>query len=263
MTRIVSGVVMAVAVLALLLFGDSFMFFIFVELLIALCAWEMFCMLEVGSQPGLKYVGVALAVALGFAIYIGDMATIMIVLAVMMVSVPVTSFLRRDLDIFQASTQTVFPVVYIAVTLITLALIRNMDDGASYIIMVIAVNALCDTGAYYTGRTYGKTKLAPMISPGKTVEGFIGGAVVATLSAIVIALIFFPAITFVNALAIGLIAGFIGPAGDLFESSIKRKMGVKDSGSTIPGHGGVLDRVDSLMFTSAALYVYMELIITP
>ena len=257
MARIISGIVMAATLLALILFGTPLMFFIFVELLIAVCAWEMFCMFSAGSQSGLKLTGIAMAMSLGCVIYMGDSTTILVAMMLISLFVPATSVLCGEKDIYQASSNTMFTIIYVAVALITLALIRRGVDGESYIIMIIAANALCDTFAYYTGRSIGKTPLAPSISPGKTVEGFIGGAIGATLSAVAMAYLLLPAIPLIHALSIGLICGFIGPVGDLFESSIKRKMGVKDSGNIIPGHGGFLDRVDSLMFTSPALFIYM------
>lgn len=112
-----------------------------------------------------------------------------------------------------------------------------------------------DTVAFAVGKSFGKTKLCPQISPGKTQEGAIGGFVGTILIALFFALIF--KFSLLHALAIGVIIAVMAPLGDLVESILKRVCGVKDSGNIIPGHGGVLDRFDSLLFAAPAVYVYV------
>ena len=113
-----------------------------------------------------------------------------------------------------------------------------------------------DTAAYLVGSLFGKHKLIERISPKKTVEGFVGGIVFATLSAFIFAH-FIPEYTIYFWLGFGFIASLIGTAGDLFESVIKRTYNVKDSGTLIPGHGGILDRIDSLLFATVGIYLYL------
>jgi phosphatidate cytidylyltransferase len=121
---------------------------------------------------------------------------------------------------------------------------------------------MTDTGAYYTGRTIGRHKLAPRVSPGKTIEGAIGGFVMAVVAGLLCKLVFFPEIPAAHALALGAVLGTIGQVGDLAESLLKRGSNVKDSGTLLPGHGGMLDRVDSILFCAPVLYYYSRLFVS-
>src|SRR5262249_21990695 len=113
-----------------------------------------------------------------------------------------------------------------------------------------------DTGAYITGRLIGRHKLAPHISPGKTVEGVFGGILLSILWAFGCRYIISKDILVKDCWWVGLSVGLVGPLGDLAESLLKRSVGVKDSGHLIPGHGGLLDRIDALLFTSPIVYYY-------
>jgi phosphatidate cytidylyltransferase len=114
-----------------------------------------------------------------------------------------------------------------------------------------------DTFAYFVGRTVGRTPLAPTLSPGKTVEGALGGLA----GAVIVGLCFglWIHLPWVHSLVVGGIAGLAGQIGDLFESALKREAGIKDFGRIMPGHGGMLDRVDSLLFVIPLVYLYLRL----
>jgi phosphatidate cytidylyltransferase len=127
--------------------------------------------------------------------------------------------------------------------------------------MFFAMVMMTDTGAYYTGRSIGRRRLAPRISPGKTIEGAVGGLIAAIITGPVCRLIFFPEIPVTHALGLGAAIGIIGQIGDLAESMLKRGSDVKDSGRLLPGHGGMLDRVDSILFCAPLLYYYSRLFI--
>jgi phosphatidate cytidylyltransferase len=115
---------------------------------------------------------------------------------------------------------------------------------------------LADTGGYFAGRAFGKRKLYEKVSPKKTVEGAIGGLLGATAGAVFTSLVLLPELPVAHAVALGLVGGALGQMGDLTESLVKRATGVKDSGSIVPGHGGILDRIDALFFTSAITWLY-------
>ena len=117
-----------------------------------------------------------------------------------------------------------------------------------------------DTGAFVVGKTLGRRKLAPLISPNKTVEGLFGGLLFGTALALLARAWFLPTFTIGDCLALGVVLAGLGAVGDLVESSFKRSAGVKDSGTLIPGHGGILDRVDSLLFAAPTFYYYVTLI---
>ena len=115
---------------------------------------------------------------------------------------------------------------------------------------------MTDTGAYLVGRKWGKHKLAPALSPNKTVEGSLGGLALALLTGALFGLwIHLP---LRDGLAVGLIAGVMGQVGDLFESALKREIGIKDFGGIMPGHGGALDRFDSLLFVTPLAFCYLH-----
>ena len=122
-----------------------------------------------------------------------------------------------------------------------------------YFILVIFAS---DTGAYFTGRAIGKNKLAPSISPGKTYEGLIGGLIAAAAAAALATWWFFPELPFKWSIALALVLAAVGVLGDLAESSLKRGAGTKDAASILPGHGGFLDRLDSLLFGAPILYYF-------
>ena len=114
-----------------------------------------------------------------------------------------------------------------------------------------------DTGAYLVGSRWGKRRLAPSISPKKSVEGSIGGLLLVLLSAVILRLLLFPELSWLRILLIAAVVAIFGTIGDLFESSLKRRAGVKDSGKLIPGHGGILDRIDSLLLAVPAVYLLL------
>ena len=126
--------------------------------------------------------------------------------------------------------------------------------GLEFVVFVLLVVWTTDSGAYFVGRKLGKNKLWPEISPKKTVEGFIGGIVIAVLFAIAMQLIYPFAQSWLQLIFVTIIASIVGQMGDLVESAIKRHYGVKDSGNILPGHGGILDRFDSLLFVVPLLH---------
>ncbi len=153
-----------------------------------------------------------------------------------------------------------FGILYIGYTLGHFLRLRNQHDGALLVLFVLLVTWAGDTAGYYVGKTWGSRPLAPRLSPNKTIEGFLGGLVVAPLIAWIGHLWFLPAVTPVDCLILGLLFTVLGLLGDLSESALKRQAGVKDSGSLIPGHGGVLDRVDSLLLNAPVFYYYMAFV---
>jgi phosphatidate cytidylyltransferase len=152
---------------------------------------------------------------------------------------------------------TGFGIFYIGGLLTALPLLqRDLPQGPFWVTVTIAVTFANDTGAYFVGRALGRHKLAPAISPGKTVEGAFGGLAGGVGMMLLARATFFPALTIGDALAIGGAGAVLGPAGDLLESLLKRAAGAKDSGRLIPGHGGVLDRIDALLFVGAYVFVH-------
>jgi phosphatidate cytidylyltransferase len=158
------------------------------------------------------------------------------------------------------SAVLLFGVVYVGLLLGHVLPTRALPNGEWLVFYLVLVTWAGDTGAYYVGMTLGKRKLAPQISPNKTMEGLLGGVGLAVLAALAGRVWFVPAFSLGDCLALGLLLALAGVAGDLTESALKRSVGVKDSGALIPGHGGMLDRLDSMLFTAPAFYYYVTLV---
>jgi phosphatidate cytidylyltransferase len=160
---------------------------------------------------------------------------------------------------------TVFGIVYLTLTLSCVLPINYWEDGRLWLAYVLMISKMTDIGAYFSGKIFGKTKLAPDISPKKTVEGALGGTLTALITSLLFSF-FFPAtqiatsfkLTWGQSIWIGLIISILAQLGDLAESLLKRDAGVKDS-SHLPGLGGVLDVVDSLVFTLPFMYLLLQM----
>lgn len=157
-------------------------------------------------------------------------------------------------DSYGVFSRFVFGILYIGLLGGHIVLLRFLPDGGSWLIIASAVTASSDTGAYFVGRAWGKRKLCPNISPNKTVEGAVGGIISGLLAALFFALLLLSDVSWLFLVCIAIILGLVGIAGDLTESIIKRGTGTKDSGKILAGHGGILDRVDSLLFVCPVLY---------
>jgi phosphatidate cytidylyltransferase len=145
-------------------------------------------------------------------------------------------------------------LLYLPLLLGHLIPLRLLPDGREWIFLTLMVIMGCDTFAYFIGSKFGKRKLYPAVSPNKSFEGGIGGLFGSVLAVLLARAIFLPAVGIVDGVLIGLLLGVIGQLGDLFESLLKRACKVKDSGTMIPGHGGILDRLDSLLFAFPIVY---------
>ena len=155
---------------------------------------------------------------------------------------------------------TMTGLLYIGLTLSYLVMIRLLPQGEWFLLFLLLVTWAGDTAAYYVGTLCGQHVLAPRISPKKTVEGLVGGLLGAVIFAYVAHWWFLSDFSAVDCIVLAVLLTFAGLWGDLAESAIKRSVGVKDSGGILPGHGGMLDRLDSLLFTGPAFYYYVTLI---
>jgi phosphatidate cytidylyltransferase len=156
---------------------------------------------------------------------------------------------------------TVFAPIYLGLPLGALAAVRGhwLRDGRSAVLLLLAVIVVSDSAQYYTGRAFGRRPLSPAISPKKTVEGAIGGVVFGTLAMAAGGSFVFATPIWLLAI-LGAAISLLGIVGDLFESLLKRSAGIKDSSNLIPGHGGVLDRIDSWLFAAPVYYVFVRFV---
>ena len=142
-------------------------------------------------------------------------------------------------------------------------LLREVPMGREWVLFALVIAVTNDTGAYVVGRLFGKHRLAPAVSPGKTVEGAVGGVVAtAAIAPLAAALLMLPGAAALALLAaLGAVLAVAGQMGDLAESMLKRAAGIKDTSALLPGHGGILDRMDSLVFIAPLVYYYVQWII--
>jgi phosphatidate cytidylyltransferase len=211
------------------------------------------------SHPWLMGIGLIGFAALILGIHGTDIiGPTFLVILICIVSVPVLS--RAPLEqSLKEGAMTFFGMSYLAVTLGTLPMTRLLPQGEWLIFFLLLVTWASDTGAYYVGTLYGRHPLAPKISPKKTVEGLVGGLIGAIIVGYVARWWFLPELSALDCLILALLLTIAGLWGDLTESAMKRSVGMKDSGGILPGHGGMLDRLDSLLFAAPAFYYYVTL----
>lgn len=168
-------------------------------------------------------------------------------------------FLFRIREIADSARDVAFALlafVYVPFLLMHLILLRQTEYGVQWLLVIMLIVMSNDSAAYYTGSAFGKHRLYPMVSPKKSVEGALGGLLGSICGTLLAKFTFFPQLSLADTLLTAIFIGILGQTGDLFESLLKRSFGVKDSGSIIPGHGGVLDRLDSIIFAAPATYYY-------
>lgn len=229
---------------------------------VAACAAELFDALRRGGHQPAVLLGLVASVSLvGAAYWKGEVA-----LPLVMGLTVVFVLLWYLLGVTRAAPTvnlalSVFGVAYVGLLGSFAALILAFPNGVGVLIGVILVVAVNDAGALFAGRRFGRRLLAPDISPGKTVEGVVGGAVAGIAVAwLVLAMFGLTPWESGSAVALGLVVAVVAPLGDLCESMIKRDLGVKDMGNLLPGHGGLLDRFDSLLFALPAAYYLCRLL---
>lgn len=263
MARVLSAIIFIPVLLFAIWFASPIYFVALISIAALLALFEYKAIAaNVGLKTGIAQMILA-AVGILTAFYfqcpegiIASLATLVIV------ELTVQLFTSQDLTkSLGNSAGTVFGVAYIALLGGFLIWLRLVPDGginlsAKLISLFFLIVFAGDTGAYYSGRLLGKHKLAPSISPGKTIEGLIGGLAANLLAVVIAHFTFFPELVLITAIPLSLVMGGLGVIGDLCESMLKRGSHVKDAAHLIPGHGGVLDRLDSILFNAPVLYYY-------
>ncbi len=248
--RIVSALVLAAVVLTLTYIG-GLPFRLLCALIAGAVFYEWSCMARAKPASGAGLLPEALLAVFIVALVIGLSAATLLLLLAAMVVVAVVAGMVRATGQWDAAG-----LAYAGLSGLTLALLRDGDySGLLAILFLFAVVWATDIFAYFVGRAVGGPKLAPAISPGKTWSGAVGGAV----AGVAVALLSAWAAGATNLVELGVVAlvlSVVSQAGDLFESWVKRRHGCKDSSQIIPGHGGVMDRVDGLVAAALALYVF-------
>jgi phosphatidate cytidylyltransferase len=260
--RLLTAAAGAPAILALLYLGPPWGFYLLVLPCALIGCSELFAMTHPVDRVA-RALGVAVAGAASIAVYafgVRDPRVLLAVLVVVPALGPIVTLFRLG-EISTAALRACalgFGPLFVAVPLTLLALLRRDfgDEGPGLVVMTLMFAWWGDTGGYFAGRFLGKHKLYPAVSPNKTVEGAIGGLAGSGLGAIAASLGFLRTVPLSHSIPLAIVAGVLGQAGDLGESLIKRSTGVKDSGAIVPGHGGILDRVDALLLASVTVYMY-------
>ena len=259
--RLATAAVCVPLILLLLYRGPAWGFFLLVFPVVVIGTWELFSMTHPGDRVA-QGLGALLGAVTSVTIYFGshDARVVVTLLIALPLLGPLVTLVR--LGTIETAALRAFGMgfgpLFVAVPMTLLALLRSdmKDDGASYVVMTLMLAWFGDTGGYFAGRFLGKHKLYEAVSPKKTIEGSIGGLGGSLIGALWAHFGYLPSIPLSHAVPLALVAGALGQAGDLGESLIKRSTGVKDSGQIVPGHGGILDRVDALLLTSAVVFLY-------
>lgn len=260
--RIISSLVGLPLIVAVILWGGNY-------LKVFLCAVILMALSEVYrafSKKPLIVHGVGYLYAIIYMFMIDDISkpnVLTIIICLFTISSLMMLVFFHDKITVIDTVLMIVGFYYVVILMSTIYLIRIQHNGQFFVWLSFISAWGCDTGAYFTGITFGKHKLVPKLSPKKTVEGAVGGVIVATLLAAAygVGISWFFEIDDMNFLAFCVTAGFVGSIlaqfGDLTASAIKRYTGVKDYGRIIPGHGGIMDRFDSILFTAPAIYIVM------
>jgi len=264
MRRILTALGAVPLLLLVVLAGPPSSFLALVLITAIIGFWELSAMMQkLGHRP--LPLGYPFVAALVGTFYPGapDIASVAILLLLTVGLGAV--FFRSPQDGLGAAASTVFATVYVGLLLGSLVGIRMVEpdsSGRHWIVFLLAVVMMGDSGAYYVGSALGRHRLAPVLSPKKSVEGLVGGIGFSLATAFVLRALLFPSLSLLTTAGLGLILSCLGVLGDLFESLLKRSAGVKDASSLIPGHGGILDRLDSVLFASPALLLYLRWVST-
>jgi phosphatidate cytidylyltransferase len=274
LTQRVLTAIVGVPLLYFIFYLGGIPFLILILMVIFLGGLESFKLLETKGVSSEKELGLISSLILGLSAYFGYFY-LSVFFTIVIIFVLIFQIRKQDLSNFITGiSATLFEIVYLGWFLSHAILLRNVDHNSNiknyaetvqglkhpgffYVFFVVSCMFLNDTGAYFVGRWRGKRKLIPRISPGKTVEGTIGGIVSSIFTGEAVNIIFKSPLEFYWAFLFGFIIGVIGVLGDLVESLIKRDAGIKDSGGILPGHGGILDRFDSLILAFPVSYYFV------
>ena len=262
MKRVLTALILGPLVWALLRFAPAWAFSLTVALVIARGVWEAYGILAARGARPLRWLGLAcaLTVAATFDASTSSDFSLGMSLTFGTIAIAITAMGARDkpADMLDAIQATLLPVLLVGLTLAHLIGLRSIGDevGRDLVFLLFLCVMLADTAAYYVGSAIGRRKMAPRLSPKKSWEGAIAAIVVSIGAAWLARAWFYPELPLKHALIVGALLGPAGILGDLVESVLKRAAGVKDSGRLLPGHGGLLDRTDSLLFATPVLYYY-------
>lgn len=259
-TRLLTGLILGTIALLCIMYGKIALLLLMIVIIFAASKEYVKILEHKGFYPSLKIIYAAELLIAGIA-YIQRFDLVAVALTFSAIGAFMwVLFKGRQPYIANAAT-TVLGFIYCGWFPLHLIFLRHLSsdrfqDGLGFVVMMFTAIILTDIGCYYTGRHLGRHKLAPVVSPNKTIEGSIGGSIFAVIGALVIGT--YLGLEWYYSVTAGILCTTFAQIGDLCESLIKRDAGVKDSGNTLPGHGGFLDRTDSFVFTIPVMYYFCK-----
>ena len=263
MIRIMTAIILGLAAVAAVWWLPASLFDLIVIAAVMGSLYEFGKMLVTDVYEHCALIAVGTAVSLFMVLLIPENAALVPVLVIGLFALA-SFFMWRAPQMEGVASRlavAVLGVLYLAVALSVWSWLRHIEFGREWVMLAIVPTCLCDTFAFLAGKAFGRHKLAPLVSPNKTIEGFVGalaGSLIGTFLVWYLTLRFIP---WGYMLGFALMIWIVSPMGDLVESMVKRSAGVKDSGTIIPGHGGLLDRLDALTFAGVFSYLYVKYII--
>jgi len=261
--RWLTGIVLAAALLLIIIAGSLEVLTVVITLVIIVGIWEYNSIVFGNGFFKEKVESLVIAILIPVVTLLGNPQWLVAILAFAMMAVFILFLWNVNEANFDVSlvAKVIFGMVYIPLLTSHFILLRKLDSGIYWILLVLVIGIIGDTVAMYVGKSLGKRKLIPLVSPGKTVEGTIGLILGASGAACLFGYFLIPEVSVGHFLILGLVGSIIGQLGDLCESAIKRNYGRKDASSLLPGHGGLMDRMDSLIFVAPFVYYYRIFVI--
>lgn len=272
--RVIVGIIGIPLILTMIHFGNE-VFLVFCTVVSFFCMNEFYNLFEhrdqkpsflgrlIGGISFHKFVFLLISTVIVVCFYYQKFNFVLILYFVMFMYLIFDEVLVKNVKHFESIGTWMLSLVYISTPFGLMSLMDSSkfirDYGANFIMICLIMVWVSDTFAFFGGKTFGKHKLAERISPKKTWEGSIFGFAFTIITGLVVWYFFIPSLGLINIILISIIVGIFSQLGDLFESNLKRSVSVKDSSHVIPGHGGFLDRFDSVLFAVPALYIYLYL----
>ena len=263
--RWITGIIAVPILVVIVIYSPDLLFTLFVTAVSAGGVYEYNRLAFGGTSGWAKAFTLIFAVLIPLSAGFGTAGPTLATLAVAVVVCLLLFLLLRarmgDFDLTVPS-RCLLGLLYIPFLLSHLVWLRNGPEGVTWVFFIIVLAFSGDISAYYIGRNFGRRKLAPRVSPGKTVEGIYGLVAGSVIGCALYQVLFFENLPLLHAVVMGCLGSILGQMGDLFESSLKRASGAKDSGAILPGHGGILDRIDCLVFIIPWVYYYKTYVIS-
>jgi phosphatidate cytidylyltransferase len=257
--RILTGAIAIPALCLLIGYGPEPTLFIMVLIAVALGLHEFYSLLLPDNIPHERAIGILLGMIVACLIYVGNTPLLHALLCFNVIFLCLLYMLKsRNFSLAVSKIAlTLFGILYVGFLLSFVTLIDKSTPGKQWLFFLMSTVWAADIGGFFAGSLLGRHKLYPKVSPNKTFEGFGGGMLGAIAVALVFRKLFFPLLDVSDCVVLGASLALLGQMGDFTESMIKRSAQVKDSSNLIPGHGGVLDRLDSFLFSAPFLYYYI------